>query len=153
MSKEIDVIFETKKRLETISSLKYVGEDTGQLDAYSPNFPVKWPLAVVDLGNMTFSNKGHARGQVQEHPQMGNITMTVRVANLRTGNTNAKAPTAQQSQANSIWNAVGDVHAKLHGWSPTDVCSPLIRQSISRARRDDGVQEYVMVYTATLNDI
>lgn len=153
MSKEIDVIDITKNRLSEIAALKYVAEDEGQLDMYSSNFPVRWPCALIDISDMNFSNKGRARGQVQEHPQMAAIVFTIRVANLRTGNTNKKAPTAQKAQANSIWNVLSAVHLKLHGWEPTEFCAKLIRTSQKRTRRDDGVQEYVITYTGTLNDV
>lgn len=46
-------------RLKTdVTGVKYVDEDWGQLDNYSPNPPVQFPAVVVDCINATFTNEG-----------------------------------------------------------------------------------------------
>ena len=35
--------------LQAIEGLKYVDEDWGQLDYYSPNFPVQWPCVLIRI--------------------------------------------------------------------------------------------------------
>lgn len=149
------ILDDIKKRVALSASLQYVAEDEGQLDLYSPNFPVKWPLALIDLNDVQLSNVGHERraSAPREWPQIGATTITVRVANMRSGRTNVNASAKLQTAKYSIWSTIEEIHAKLHNWSPNDFTAPLIRQSINRTRRDDGVQEYIMVYTTTAHGI
>ena len=45
-------------RLDTISEIKYVDADWGQLDYYSPNFPVKFPCVLIDVSSANYSDIG-----------------------------------------------------------------------------------------------
>jgi hypothetical protein len=148
-----EVIIAVKEKLANLPSLRYVDEDWGQLDAYSPNFPVQWPCALIDLADNQFSNTGRVLGSTPENRQENIFKMIVRVANLRLGNSSAKAPLPQKTLAYSVWDEIAKVHAALHGWRPTDNGGQLIRESITRAVRDDGVQEYIIVFSGHLNDI
>ena len=148
-----NVIIAVKAKLAENTGLRYVDEDWGQLDAYSPNFPVQWPCALIDMAANQFSNTGRTHGASPENRQEDIFRLIVRVANIRLGNSSAKAPANQKAVAYSIWDELEGVHVALHGWKPTDNCGALIRESITRAVRDDGVQEYIMVYGGHLNDV
>ena len=146
------VIKAIQDKLSANGNFEYVDENWGQLDYYSPNFPVKWPCVLIDITSANFSNIGKDNSKVPANRQMGAIVVELRIANLRLTNTSAKAPTMQKLYARSIWELVEQVHMELHGWNPTQGTSKLIRQSINRVRRDDGVQEYAVRYTAEEND-
>lgn len=148
----VEVIKAIQDKLSANGNFEYVDENWGQLDYYSPNFPVKWPCVLIDIASANFSNIGKDHSKVPTNRQMGVIVVELRIANLRLTNTSSKAPTMQKLYARSIWELVEQVHMELHGWNPTETTSKLIRQSVNRVRRDDGVQEYAVRYTAEEND-
>ena len=43
---------------DKVTALKYVDEDWGQLDYYSPNMPVQMPALLIDASSATWSNVG-----------------------------------------------------------------------------------------------
>jgi len=73
-----------------VTELKYVDEDWGQLDDYSPNFPVKWPCVLVDCFSANYENMG-------KKGQLGLAVIRVQVADVKLSNSSAKAPTGQKS--------------------------------------------------------
>ena len=146
------IIESIQEKLADNEKIHYVDENWGQLDYYSPNFPVKWPCVLIDVVAANYSNVGRDNSKTPANRQMGSITVELRVANVKLTNTSAKAPATQQAQARSIFQLIEEVHVALHGWNPDDMCSKLIRVSQNRVKRDDGVQEYAIRYTAELNN-
>jgi hypothetical protein len=147
-----ELITAIQERLANNVSLKYVDENWGQLDYYSPNFPVKWPCALIDIAQSQFDNIGRDNNQVPANRQMGQLVIEIRVADMRLTNTSMKAPNMQKAYARSIFEQIEEIHALLHGWNPIEKSSKLIRTSQSRVKRDDGVQEYAIYYSCELND-
>ena|SRR5690606_35402905 len=141
------IIAEIQSRLVGNSNIKYVDENWGQLDYYSPNFPVKWPCVLIDIADARFSDIGRDNSKVPAARQIGSLVIELRIANLRLTNTSGQAPRLQQLQARSIHDLIEEVHATLHDWSPVDHCTKLVRQSQTRVKRDDGVQEYAVRYS------
>lgn len=146
------IIEAIQTKLAQHPDIKYVDENWGQLDYYSPNFPVQWPCVLIDIVGANFGNIGKDTNQVPVNRQMGQITVELRVANLKLTNTSANAPKLQKTYARSIWQLLEDVHVELHGWNPSESTSKLIRTAVNRAKRDDGVQEYSVRYTCEVND-
>lgn len=137
---------------DKVSALNYVDENWGQLDAYNPNFPVKWPCALIDISEASFSNLGMDKSATPVHRQMADFSVEIRLANLKLTNSSTRAPKKQRDEAASIWDIVEDVHKHLQGFAPGPNASKLIRGGMSRVQRDDGVQEYVIVYTSSLHN-
>jgi len=146
------VIDNVRTLLSTISELKYVDENTGQLDNYSPNFPVKWPCALIDIQSDIYTNKGRNPTKSPVNRQMSNFVLEIRIANLKLTNTSSRAPITQRDQAESIWTIIDAVHEKIQGYSPDPTISSFIRTARNRVMRDDGVQVYVITYTAENSD-
>lgn len=142
-----------QKQLSQVSELNYIDENWGQLDYYSPNFPVKWPCALIDVSNASFSNIGIDKQAKPQNRQMGDINITINIANVKLTNTSLNAPQRQKDDAWSIWGVIEKVHEILHGFSPNVMTSKLIRVSMQRSKRDDGVQEYVINYNCSITDI
>lgn len=147
-----EIVEQIQERLQEVESLQYVDENWGQLDYYSPNPPVKWPCVLIDIASAQFDNIGIDKNQVPKQRQMGTMMIELRIANLRLTNTSGRAPRLQKDYARSIFNIIQDVHEALHGWSPNEKTSRLIRQSVNRVRRDDGVQEYSVMMSCEEND-
>ena len=142
-----------QSRLETVSDLKYIDEDWGQLDYYSPNFPVQWPCVLIDITNMEYSNIGRDKKVTPIQRQQSDVVFSFTVANLKLSNTSAKAPLTQKDNAWSIWDLIEEIHKKIQGFNPEVYAGKLIRTGCVRVKRDDGVQEYTITYSCGLNDV
>lgn len=142
-----------QNRIAEITSIAYVDEDWGQLDNYSPNPPTKFPFALIDFTDGTFSNIGAYGEALPKNRQMSTELVTITVGNLKLSNTSFKAPLNQKNDAMAIWDIIDEVHDKLHGWHPTEECGALIRARRQRVIRDDGIQEYRITYTMGLTNV
>jgi hypothetical protein len=134
-------------KLATIPALKYIDEDWGQMDSYSPNPPAKFPCGLIDITSMNFSNIGKDNTADPINRQMGEGTVTFIIADLKLSNTSHRAPQSQKDNAWSIWTIIDDLHKKVHGWKPIDNSGALMRTGLKRIRRDDGIQEYQITYS------
>ena len=139
------LIADLKTRLATVAAIRYIDEDWGQLDYYSPNQPVKWPCVIIDINQAAWGNQG-------EHVQIGLAQISIRVADMKLSNTNAKAPSSQQTAAASIFDLLTSIHAALHGWTADSASGPLTRTLTRKVNRDDGIREFEMIYSVQLFD-
>lgn len=136
-----------QNKLATIPALKYIDEDWGQMDSYSPNPPAKFPCALIDITAMDFSNIGKDNSANPTNRQLADGTVTFIIANAKLSNTSHRAPQSQKDNAWSIWTIIEDLHKKVHGWKPTEDSGALMRSGFKRIRRDDGIQEYQITYS------
>ena len=148
----IDLIKETTAILSTIPGLNYVDENTGQLDSYSPNFPVKWPCSLIDVSNADFTDIGSNKTANPINRQMGTVDLEIRVANLKLTNTSGAAPANQVQPAQSIHEIIQLIHEKIHGTRIISASGKAMRKKLQRVKRDDGVQEYIIIYSVGLQD-
>lgn len=142
-----------QNRLSEVTELKYIDEDWGQLDYYSQNMPVQWPCCLIDLNSLDYNNTGVDRFQTVRVRQMAKASVKITLANLKLSNTSFQAPQLQKDNAWLIWDLAQKVHEKLHGWNPEEKCSYLIRKNLQRNLREDGVQEYQILYDFEIKDI
>ena len=148
----IEVIRSVQEKLGELEALKYIDEDLGQLDYYSPNFPVKWPCALLDIISAGFEDVGKDRGKIPQQRQMGDAVLQITLANQKLSNTSSMAPLTQKNNARSIWQLMEEVHILLHGWRPEEKSGALLRRGFTRVKRDDGVQEYIIMYAFGMTD-
>jgi len=134
-------------KLNTVSELKYIDEDWGQLDSYSPNPPTKFPCALIDITSIIYSNIGKDNSANPVNRQTAEGTITFIIANLKLTNTSQRAPQVQKDEAWKIWELMEKIHQKVHGLKPTEDSGSLIRIGHKRIRRDDGIQEYQVTYS------
>jgi len=146
-----EVIQNIQTQLAKVSKLKYVDEDWGQLDYYSPNHPVKWPCALIDIQAAQFEDKGWDR-RTNSYPQTGEAMVSITVANLKLTNTSKLAPQSQKDAGWSIWELIEEAHQMVQGFRPHTNAGALIRQGLRRTKRDDGVQEYTLLYSFGITD-
>lgn len=140
-------------KLNDVTELKYIDEDWGQMDSYSPNPPTKFPCALIDITSMIFSNIGKDNSATPINRQATEGTITIIIANLKLTNTSKAAPQTQKDQAWKIWEIIENIHQLLHGWKPTSDSGSLIRTGLKRIRRDDGIQEYQVTYSLSKTNI
>lgn len=136
----------------SVNAVRYVDENWGQLDLYGPEIPVKWPCVLIDIGSGQFSNIGRNNNVIPVNRQQGTFSVELTIAALKLTNSSFKAPPTQKWHAFEIWEIVEEIHKKIQGWSPADKSGGLIRSSLNRVRRDDGVQEIRVIYTVGVND-
>lgn len=122
-----------------VAALKYIDENWGQLDYYGPNMPVKWPCCLSDADTVIWRNLGNKQ-------QEGTAVITLQVANLKLTNTSQKAPATQRNQVRRVLDIIQDIHQALHGWAPVPGASLLYRKGQQRVKRDDGIQQYQLIY-------
>lgn len=146
------IIQNIQNRLAEIETLQYVDEDWGQLDYYSPNFPVNWPCALIDIQAGQFENKGWDH-RTRKYGQTGNLMVAITLANIKLMNTSYQAPQSQKDADWSIWELYQEVHEMLQGFRPHVNSGALIRQGFRRVKRDDGVQEYTLLYGFGATDV
>ncbi|MBP7174056.1 MAG: hypothetical protein KBA33_08340 [Cloacibacterium sp.] len=142
-----------QKKIAEIPELKYVDENWGQIDYYSPNMPVQWPCCLIDIQNGDFSNIGKDLSKKPTARQMGQLSIKIIVANLKLSNTSFNAPLSQKNNAWIVFELVQKIHEKLHGFSPVTNCSKMLRSNFQRTLRDDGVQEYAILYNCEASNI
>jgi len=148
----IEIIDPLKERLAVIPALNYVDENTGQLDYYAPNPPVKFPCSLISIASAKFSDTGIERAAVLQNRQLADVLVEIRVANLKLTNSSAKAPAGQKSAALDILRIIQTVHELVHGWTPGGTVGKFIRQGLQQERREDGIQEYSIYYAVSLSD-
>lgn len=151
MSKE--VLKSIQDILTPIPGMRYVDEDWGQLDDYSPNPPTQFPLALIDIGNLQYSDIGKDKTATPQNRQMATGTIVISIANLKLTNTSARTPQSQKDKAWAIWDIVESVHAKLHGVAVGGSAGAMMRTAMRKVKRDDGIQEYEVTYTIGMTNI
>ena len=140
-------------RLAEIPQLKYIDENWGQLDYYSPNMPVQYPCTLIDVQQVQYSNIGKDLTKTPQQRQIAQVQIKITIANMRLTNTSLQAPRRQKEDAWSIWTLIEMIHQKIHGFSPFPNVTPLIRTSQNRTLRDDGIQEYEVYYSCEVQNI
>lgn len=140
-------------RLAEIPQLKYIDENWGQLDYYSPNMPVQYPCVLIDIGQVQYSNLGKDLTKTPQQRQIAQVQIKITIANMRLTNTSLLAPRRQKEDAWSIWTLIEMIHQKIHGFSLLPNVTPLIRTSQNRTLRDDGIQEYEVYYSCEVQNI
>ncbi|EKB58394.1 hypothetical protein [Bergeyella zoohelcum] len=135
-----------QNRLAEITELRYIDEDWGQIDYYSPNMPVQWPCCLIDIQSGQFANISKDITKRPKDRQNGSFAVKITLANMKLTNTSYLAPQGQKDNAWAIFELVEKIHQKLHGFSPRENCSKMLRTSFGRTQRDDGVQEYAIMY-------
>ena len=140
------ILTNIQNRLAEISELRYIDEDWGQIDYYSPNMPVKWPCCLIDIQSGQFSNISKDATKHPKDRQNGLFSVKITLANMKLTNTSYLAPQTQKDNAWAVFDLVEKIHQKLHGFSPDNNCGKMLRSSFGRTQRDDGVQEYAVIY-------
>jgi len=106
-------------RLKTEIPTLFVDEDWGQLDYFMPAAPVKYPCALIHVGNIRYQTLGHKL-------QHGVATVVITVADVKFTNTSSNAPLLQKQQAWKVYDTILAVYQALQdGHRPPH--RPLVR--------------------------
>ena len=141
-----------QQKVGEIAELKYIDENWGQLDYYSPNMPVQYPCALIDVQQVQYTNLGRDMSKKPVQRQIGQVSIKISIANMRLSNSSMQAPRRQKEEVWAIWGIIEKIHQQLHGVLLLPNVSALIRSSQSRTLRDDGVQEYEVYYSCEVQN-
>ena len=72
-----------QEKLSEVEGLKYIDENWGQLDYYSPNMPVQYPCVLIDIGQVQYSNLGKDLTKRPLQRQIGSVQLRLTIANMR----------------------------------------------------------------------
>ncbi|MPS73997.1 MAG: hypothetical protein E2590_12755 [Chryseobacterium sp.] len=143
---EEEILMNIQERIGEIPELKTVDEDWGQLDMYSPNFPVQWPCCLIDVNDGSFSDIGKDFSKIPKSRQNGKFSVKLTLADMKLTPTSLRTSKAQKETAWAVFGLMKKIHEKVHDFSPAVNCSKLKRTAFGRVKRDDGVQEYAIYY-------
>lgn len=126
-------------------NIRYVNEDWGQLDFYDQP-PVLFPCVLLECEAVDFTSTGRRSQQAKG-------SVAVRVADVKMINQpNAKVLSSTTTEERfAFFDLLNEINKELHGLSGVDF-TPLSRRSMNRARRDDGIREFVLVYDVAYVD-
>lgn len=142
-----------QQKVSEIAELKHIDENWGQLDYYSPNMPVQYPCALIDVQQVQFTDLGKDITKKPLQRQIGTVQIKITVVNMRLTNSSMQAPRIQKEEVWAIWGIIEKIHQQLHGVSLLPNVTPLIRTSQNRTLRDDGLQEYEVYYSCEIQNI
>lgn len=151
MSKAL--LLNLQNQLSTATALKYIDEDWGQLDDYGAHTPVKWPCCLVDFTAANYTDIGIDRSSTPQNRQQATGSITLNFANLKLTNTSKNSPIGQKNDAYLLIELIETVHGIIQGFRPEEKSGALMRSSFRRIKRDDGIQQYQVVYTIGLNNV
>lgn len=117
-----------------VPELKYIDKDWGQLQHDNP--PVKFPCALLDFSNITFSQLG------QLH-QLADANIEIIIANLRLINSSLKNP--KRNESYTVFDIIEHVHQTIHGWTD-GTFSQLIRTNIQKLDASQNYEIYKLTY-------
>lgn len=125
-----------------VPALKLIDIQDGQLETPDEQFPLLFPLALIDTGAVDWTNNGQLG-------QSGDMVVIVTVAlrlNHRTRQGNPDMARLVDQLA-----VVDNVNAALHGWSYEGLYK-LTRTRTNTVKRADRIKQYEHVYRLTVKD-
>lgn len=149
----MELLDSIKTKISEITEIKYIDENWGQLDYYSPNMPTQWPCCLIDISDIQYTNLGKDYNKIPTQRQIGNCIIKITIANVKLTNSSQRAPLKQKQEAWKVWGLMEQLHQKIHGYVPIKNASAMIRQNLQRTLRDDGVQEYTITYQTEIQNV
>lgn len=137
-----DALTAIETALKPNANISYINEDWGQLDFYERP-PVLFPCVLLECEGVDFISTAR-------RSQQGKATITLRVADVKMmQQPNVKV--TDDVPRYSFFELLVEINRVIHGMSGNNF-SPLTRRTISRARRDDGIREFVITYDFSFAD-
>ncbi|WP_294243785.1 hypothetical protein [uncultured Chryseobacterium sp.] len=132
-----------RTRLSTIAEFNFTGEDWGQLNA-DPAAAPEFPCCLFNISKASYNDLGKDPGQTPKNRQSGSFRLKLNIADQGSENRSL-------SWAEHI--LMEKVHQALHGFSPTEKCSPLKRKNYKRLKRSNGLIVYKVIYTFEVTNV
>lgn len=140
MNKE--VFTQICNRVETVSTLRWIDWDSGQLDTLNQRPAVAFPACLVDISYP-------ACDDISQFGQIVTANVTLRLAFMPAGETNHKSPVRDEALA--VFDVVDAVHNALQGWG-SDELSNFSRLNAQPEKRKDGLKVYRITYQTAFTE-
>jgi hypothetical protein len=135
------IFLSIQEQLASISELKYIDKNWGQLTYEQP--PVRFPCVLLDIHSVEYSQLGMLAQQAS-----ANIELTVAVLHEATSSHKSN----RKQQAYDMMELMDTIHQTLHGWATTDF-APLIRTATQKIEASKGCQIYTMNYKTVWREL
>lgn len=130
------ILLKVMERLEQIPELQYVSEDWSQLNFEQP--PVNWPCALVDLGEVKYTQAGRGTQQAE-------AILNITVADICFDGLNTRLPELNRERIGELFRIIEKVNALIHGYT-TGSHSRFQRVGLKKVIREDAVREFLVTY-------
>lgn len=125
------------QRLMTVTELRYIEQDMGQLENYEKRPAVSWPCALMDIDDFDFSDMENNLDQLAEG------WLQVRVGLVKYTDSNNLTPANIRPNGYKYMEVADKVVKALHGWAPPG-CTRLIRRKSVTEKRDDDIRVKIL---------
>lgn len=129
------------QQLQSITELKWIDIDMGQLDLEHP--PVDFPCALIDVENIDYSD-------ASEGTEIGDTLIAIKIAQLCITESNHRTPTIYKQQGAAQFNLIKEVHKKLKGFQGESF-APLRRTRLEKVKKVFP-KSYTLYYSTSLFD-
>lgn len=136
------ILLDIQTKLQAVEGLAYCGEDWGQLNFEQP--PVSFPCALIDIGNITYSNTG-------KNVQLADAILNITVADVQNQGINPGMPIPLQANAFRVFKLLEEINKALHGKQGGNY-GKLCRTQMRKTLREDLIREYVVSYRFNFTD-
>jgi hypothetical protein len=139
-----DIYLKTVARLKTVTALKWIDAEAGQLEFFETRPPVAFPCALIDVEYPQCEDLGDTLQQCTAR-------VTVRLAFEPAGITSGAAPTLVRDKALAMFDVVSACYSAFQGWSDTEVGS-FSRMSQITEKREDNLKVIIQVWETTFEE-
>jgi hypothetical protein len=126
----------TERLASEVPELKWIDEDTGQLEGYAERPPVLFPCALVDFDDADYED-------LADKMQTADANVQVRIAFNTVYPTNHVTPALVKAKALERHDLVDKIVAVLHGWGG-EKFTTLSRTKRKSEKRNDNLKVYMI---------
>lgn len=128
-----------------VPELKWIDWDEGQLNVSVDQRPaLAFPCCLIDIQYTDCRD-------TNETEQIVSASIVLKLAFMKSGETNNKAPQLVRSRALEVFNVIDKVHDKLQGWTGDELFSPMSRKRANGQNRG-GIKIYTVTYSTTFRE-
>lgn len=139
---------ELLNKLKTVTQLRFIAQDLGQLEHYNIRPAVTYPCCLIDIDEMSFSDMQN------DKTQMGEGFIQVRIGMVKYTDANNLTPDVYLENALQYYEIEQAVHLALHGWAPPlDGFGRMLRRNAVTEKRDDDIRVRLLRYAINFTDV
>lgn len=134
-----------KRIEETLTEIKHIDQNMGQLEGNSSRPDVAFPCTLIDFTNWTFTN-------MTQNSQVGEGLVEVSLGFAQFTPSANIVEAVYRDQALEFYEIEHRLNAALHGWSPGDDFGTLTRIGTNTANKMKGIRIRTLIYKLEFED-
>lgn len=124
--------------------IRFISQDTGQLEFYESTPPVSFPCLLVDIADLQFEEHMNSM-------QIAQVEIKARLALLNHSNPSNLSPTQVRELALKDYELEHMLGNGLHRWTPPhDELGTLSRTSSATEKREDNIRVRVLTFSCAI---